>query len=550
MPAPRLQNPNLRRTRLGLSAQKISGCLAWVLALTAPLLGCQSTHPDAAQDLAQAADGSVALSLIPGQGTSTVPLLAHLAQLRAAYGKPSCLPDPSCMSPQGYGLITFPMAGLSAFVGTDQDQVDDRAVVLALWTQDAAVAAPVRVGSTRDALINALGVPDNEYGPVLSYAKGISVTLDKGGLVASVAVFPPYLAQKAAPEMLPAVDVTLPASPTEAWPRYKLDGEEIDVVDMHLHPGSFGTLGAGIAQSLTTTVPPFLLPILPAFTNAVTNPYTPGVGMVAQARRFGFQHLGYLAVWAPATVGWYTNSELSGLIYDVRNVKRPDGRPLAFGFASIFWDNLMDGNLVAQRCAALESFLSKKDQRIIGIKLAHPHQRVLLASAATDCVYALAERYKKPLALHTGKTPTQGSLDQPEAYDPLYLEEKIKAFPGATFLLLHVGQGDLRATNHALALAETYRNVALELSALGRPTILNERGELAMTMEPQFPYVLAEAKKRNLVDRLVWASDGPQSPGFAASYRDRIVAELKKQSFTKEQIKAILAGNFYRLFGL
>lgn len=529
------------------------GCRGWlaaVLALAAPLSGCQSGHADAVPDLAPSLDAAAPPSLIPGQGTNTVPLLATLAQLRAAYGKPSCLPDPSCLSPQGYGLLNFPLYGISAFVGTEQAQIDDRAIVLALWTQDAAVAAPVRVGSTRDELVQTLGAADSEYGPVLSYAKGLSVTLDKSSRVASVAVFPSYLHQKSPPEMLPAITVTAPAAPTVTWPRYQLDGEEIDVVDMHLHPGSYGALGPGIAQTLPATVPPFLLPILPAFTNAVSTPYTPGVGMVAQARRFGFQHLGYLAVWAPATVGWYTNTDLTQLLYDVRNVQRPDGRPLAFGFASIFWDNLMDGTLIAQRCAALETYLNEQGERIIGIKLAHPHQGVPLASAATDCVYELAGRYKKPVALHTGKTPTPGSLDQPEAYDPQFLEEKIKAFPNTTFILMHVGQGDLRATNHALALAATYRNVALELSALGRPTVLNERGELAMTMEPQFPYVLAEAKRRSVVDRLIWASDGPQSPGFPASYRDRMVTELKKQLFTKEQIKSILAGNFYRIFNL
>ena len=127
--------------------------------------------------------------------------------------------------------------------------------------------------------------------------------------------------------------------------------------------------------------------------------------------------------------------------------------------------------------------------------------------------------------------------------------EQGQTFPGATFILMHVGQGDLRTTNSARTLAQNYANVALELSALGRPTVLNERGEMAMTLEPQFINVLAEAKKRNLSDKLIWASDGPQSPGFAASYRDRIVAELKKQGYSKDQIQAILAGNFYRIFG-
>jgi hypothetical protein len=132
--------------------------------------------------------------------------------------------------------------------------------------------------------------------------------------------------------------------------------------------------------------------------------------MVAQARRFGFAHIGLLAVWAPATVGWYSNTDLSTLLYDARNLQRPDGKPLAFGFASIYWSDLMNNTLVAQRSAALASFLKKQGDRIIGIRLAHPHQGVPRASVATDCVYTLAGRYQKPLAMHTGKTPTPGSL--------------------------------------------------------------------------------------------------------------------------------------------
>lgn len=521
--------------------------------LLAALGGCPAPAPDGdGPDLSPAPDLATAAAprLLPGVGSDKVRLGQSYAELRAAYGKGTCLPDPSCKTPQGWALVSFPPAGLAAFLGTDANELDDGAELLALWTQAPTVEAPARVGATAAELQAALGPPDSDYGAVKSYGEGLSVTLGMDGRVASVAVFAPYAAQKAPPEMEPAEDPPQVTAEAGAWPRYQLDGEEIDVVDMHLHPGSFGALGKGIGQSLVTSVPPFLLPILPAFVSSVGSPYARGVGMLSQARRFGFNHVGYLAVWAPATVGWYTNTDLSTLLYDARNLRRPDGKPLAFGFASIYWSDLMDNPLVQQRCAALESFLRKQGDRIVGIKLAHTHQGVRLASAATDCVYALSAQYKKPVALHTGKTPTPGALDDPEAYDPKFLEEKVKAFPGATFLLMHVGQGDLRATASALQLAATYRNVALELSALGRPTVLNERGELSMSMEPQFPAVLAEARRRGIVDKLIWASDGPQTPGFPASYRDRVVAEMKKQGFSKDEMKGVLGGNFYRIFGL
>ncbi len=102
----------------------------------------------------------------------------------------------------------------------------------------------------------------------------------------------------------------------------------------------------------------------------------------------------------------------------------------------------------------------------------------------------------------------------------------VKLYPEVTFILLHVGQGDRRATNSALDLAGRYANVALEISALGRPMVIDETGTMVMTMEPQFPYVLAEIKKRGFVARALWGSDGPQTPGYPAQYLDRIELSL------------------------
>lgn len=126
----------------------------------------------------------------------------------------------------------------------------------------------------------------------------------------------------------------------------------------------------------------------------------------------------------------------------------------------------------------------------------------------------------------------------------------VKLYPEVTFILLHVGQGDRRATNAALDIAGRNANVALEISARGRPLVIDETGAMVMTMEPQFPYVLSEIKKRSLIDRTLWGSDGPQTPGFPAQYLSRIVAELKSQAYGKDQIKAILGGHFYRIFKL
>ena len=168
----------------------------------------------------------------------------------------------------------------------------------------------------------------------------------------------------------------------------------------------------------------------------------------------------------------------------------------------------------------------------------------------TRCVFDAAKKYGKPVAMHTGLTPAAGALNEPAAYDPKFFETMVKLYPEVTFILLHIGQGDRRATLSALDLAARYPNVALELSALGRPLAIDETGSMVMAMDPQFPYVLAEIKKRGLIDRTMWGSDGPQTPGFPAQYLSRLVAEMKTQTYTHDQIKAILAGNFYRVFKL
>lgn len=406
------------------------------------------------------------------------------------------------------------------------------------------------LGAPRTDAAAALGGAIDDAGSVSSSARGVSFTSGPDGKVASVSVFAPYVHDDKPPEMTTASDPIRPPKRTASWPRFVLDGEEIDVVDMHLHAGSFGRLANGQRSALAMFSPPFLLPFLPAFTNALVDAWSAGIGMLPQAQRAGFAHVLVYAVWTPATTGWFPNDALSQLLYDSQNVTLPDGRLFAYGLASVFLDDFDQTAVRAARCAALESFLAKQGDRIVGIKLAHAHQRVRLDDVNTKCVFEAAKKYGKPVAMHTGLTPSAGALNDPVAYDPQYFETMVKLYPEVTFILLHVGQGDRRATNAALDIAVRNANVALEISALGRPMVIDETGTMVMTMEPQFPYVLAEIKKRGLIDRTLWGSDGPQTPGFPAQYLSRIVTEMKNQAYGKDSIKAILGGNFYRIFKL
>lgn len=524
-----------------------------LLLASLPSSACQKEPPagdPSSADLSAPADlVPPRIRLLPGVGTDSVRIGGTYAEARRAFGPGTCMPE-SCAAPQGYARVNFAETGLTALFAASDAVLQDGDVLLALSTADARIDTPVPLGIPAAEAMGKLGGPLEGAGTVWSSSRGASFAAGPDGNVASVSVFAPYVRTDKAPEMTTAQEPVRPPAQRASWPRYKLDGEEIDVVDMHLHAGSFGMLAAGQRSALAMFTPPFLQPFLPAFINAVSDAYSPGVGMLRQAQRAGFSHGVIYAVWTPYTSGWFPNDALSQILYSPRNVTLPDGKLAFYGFASVFFDDFDKEPVRSARCAALESFLAKQGDRMIGIKLAHTHQRVRLDDTNTRCVFDAAKKYGKPIAMHTGLTPIAGALNEPAAYDPSFFESMVKLYPEVSFVLLHVGQGDRRATRSALDLTSRYPNVSLEISALGRPLVLDETGTMVMTMEPQFPYVLAEIKKRGLISRTLWGSDGPQTPGYPAQYLDRIVAEMRTQSYSNDQIKAVLAGNFYRVFKL
>ena len=78
---------------------------------------------------------------------------------------------------------------------------------------------------------------------------------------------------------------------------------------------------------------------------------------------------------------------------------------------------------------------------------------------------------EKPLYLHTGSSPFPGTSSEPPYTDPTYLEAAIQSYPGAVFILGHLGYdfGDQQpgSLDACIRLAKTYPNVYLEPSALG-----------------------------------------------------------------------------------
>jgi hypothetical protein len=283
----------------------------------------------------------------------------------------------------------------------------------------------------------------------------------------------------------------------------------------------------------------------------LSDPYAPHVGIAEQTALAGVDHAVLFAVYTHHTTGYLTNERLAELLLDARNVTTGDGRPWAWGFASINFDD-WDTDVAGERLAALRGHFLAHPTLFRGIKLAHAHQQVSFSDAAYQGVYQLAAELGVPVLLHTGFSPFPGAATDPAFYDPLGLDAVITTFDGAhgagrvDFVLSHVGQGDARAVAHALDLAVDHDNVWLELSALGRPLLVELDGRPATGTEPQYRHVLAQIRERDLIARTLFASDGPQYSGAVRAYLDRMITGMQDAGFTTDEIAAVLAGNAAR----
>jgi predicted TIM-barrel fold metal-dependent hydrolase len=305
-------------------------------------------------------------------------------------------------------------------------------------------------------------------------------------------------------------------------------GRRLPVVDMHLHTGEWDRIPPGAQQFLRNALP---FPISLDPRSAVDSTLSTE-GIRKQLDEAGIQHGVLFAVYAPHSVGVATNE-----LVRARRDAAPD-RFLALASTDVEgW-----AQHAATRLAALERALV--DDRMIGIKLAHPHMRLGLGDPAIYGVYALAERLSAPVYVHIGNSPGPGVDNHHQNTDPRFFEDAIRRHPGCRFILGHVGYdfvgktlGDL---DTCLRLAAQYPNVFLEASALGSgasdPTGAN------------LPEVYRRFKQDNLLDRVVYGSDGPQRPGFVRDYLDRTVAAMRRCGYTDDEMASVLSGNFERVF--
>lgn len=311
----------------------------------------------------------------------------------------------------------------------------------------------------------------------------------------------------------------------------EVEGQRLAVVDMHLHPGEWALIPEATREFLASRFPfPFN-----GDPEGLASDILSAEGLVEQLDDAGVTFGVLMAVYSPDTVGIASNELVEADLAAV-----PDR---FYGLASLRVDRWQsDEQAELERLATA---LAKPN--MIGVKLAHAHMHFRMDDPAYDGIYALASELGKPVYLHTGNSPFPGTLNEPQYTDPAYLERAIAQHPDTIFILGHLGYDFY---DHALepglstciALAQTYDNVYLEPSALGSKGS-DPSGEN-----------LREAMRRmrdaGVVDRIIYGSDGPQSPGFVRDYLERTVEAMQRADYSVDEMRAVLSGNFARVFGV
>ncbi len=332
-------------------------------------------------------------------------------------------------------------------------------------------------------------------------------------------------------------------------------GMPVQAIDIHMHPGTYATMGplgkAFVKNVLPGFIPDFLKNIsLNALSGFMLDPYGAFIGIKSECEKAGLQMCGLFAVYAPDTWGVTDNDYIIKKLDDSKNVNK-DGTPAFFGLASVRMQDWEMGE--AQQLAQLRKALSHPMMK--GIKLAFIHNSIALDDAKYNSIYEVADELDVPVYHHVGSSPLQKLADFGDeedkqeyiaSYDPNRLEGAIAAYPNVKFILGHMGfdfnkEGfDFSPTVYSLA--KRYPNVYLEISAFGRAAY-DPEGK-------QMDRVLKTIKDDGLISRTVYGSDGPGSPGGTEKYMDATLRSMDRVGFSYAEAEDVLKNNSVRIFKL
>lgn len=353
-------------------------------------------------------------------------------------------------------------------------------------------------------------------------------------------------------QLLASCGLLFATAAAAAQPKYL--GMPIKAIDVHMHPGSYDTIGplgkAFVLESLPKAIPDAVKEqILKTTSEQMLNPYG-SMGIKKECEKAGLTACGLFAVYAPETWGITTNEVVEGYLTDKRN-SNGKGKPYFFGLASISMQNWE----MAESFELDKLRKALKNPGMKGIKLAFIHNNIPLDDPQYDSIYGVAREAKVPVYHHVGSSPLRKLTDFPtlgeaeeyvSSYDPSRLERVLSAYPDVTFIMGHMGfdfnSEGYNFTPQVYELATRYPNVVLEISAFGRATY--DKDGKAMDS------VLRNIKEKGLIDRTIYGSDGPGAPGGTEKYLETTLVSMNRVGYSFQEAEAVLSGNARRLFKL
>ena len=173
----------------------------------------------------------------------------------------------------------------------------------------------------------------------------------------------------------------------------------------------------------------------------------------------------------------------------------------------------------------------------VGIKLYPGYNHIYIYDESLDPIYALAAKYHKPVAVHTGLTATSDALLKYS--HPLVLDEAAVRHPEVQFVMCHIGNPWLQ---DAIAVLEKNQNVAADLSGLleGKipdlPAFFHKKRGYIRMLQDWFEYLDA-------YDRLLFGTDWP-----LANLGDSIA--FTREIIPPEHWEAVFFANANRIYSL